>query len=75
MEWVVESLRTGSEGHLDLGECLGAVLHQVLDLAGVDADYAQQEVAGHAEGQGHGGVHDGVWCLVRLGSDVGELSE
>ena len=47
--------------HLDLGQGLGAVLHQVFNLAGVDADHAQEEVAGDAKGEGGGGMNDGVW--------------
>ena len=53
----------GVEGmyHLDLGQGLGAVLHQVLYFAGVNADHAKEEVAGDAEGEGDGGMDNGVW--------------
>jgi hypothetical protein len=42
----------GAEGHLDLGQSIGAVVHQILGLARVNARYAQQQLAGETQGNG-----------------------
>mmetsp|Transcript_12602 Transcript_12602/g.54124 ORF Transcript_12602/g.54124 Transcript_12602/m.54124 type:complete len:367 (-) Transcript_12602:104-1204(-) len=54
---------------LDLHHRLGAILEEVVDLAAVDADDAEHELAGEAQRQGRVGVDDGLDCLrdVRLG--------
>mmetsp|Transcript_45726 Transcript_45726/g.97216 ORF Transcript_45726/g.97216 Transcript_45726/m.97216 type:complete len:293 (-) Transcript_45726:210-1088(-) len=62
-------LAVGPEGHLDLHHGFVAVVHEVADLAGVDADDPQEEVAGDTEGEGHRRVDDGV---DRLGDVRGE---
>ena len=53
-------LLAGAEGHLDLDHGLLGVVHEVLDLARVDPNDAQEEVAGDSQGQRDGGVDDGV---------------
>jgi len=48
------------EGELDFDHCLAGVVHEVLDLARVDPDDAEQEVARHAQSQRHLRVDDAV---------------
>ena len=45
---------------LDLHHRLGAILEEVVDLAAVDADDAEHELAGEAQRQGRVGVDDGL---------------
>mmetsp|Transcript_13717 Transcript_13717/g.51151 ORF Transcript_13717/g.51151 Transcript_13717/m.51151 type:complete len:553 (-) Transcript_13717:43-1701(-) len=48
----------GAEGHLELRERLAAVRHQVVHFARIDAHHAQQEMARHAQRQGHPRIRD-----------------
>ena len=50
----------GAERELDLHERLRGVVHEVLDLAGVDAHDTEEEVPRDAQGQRHRRVHDGL---------------
>mmetsp|Transcript_25143 Transcript_25143/g.72712 ORF Transcript_25143/g.72712 Transcript_25143/m.72712 type:complete len:752 (-) Transcript_25143:166-2421(-) len=69
------TLRPGPEGHLDLDHGLLGVVHEVLDLAGVDPDDAEEEVAGNSEGQGDGGVDDGLDRGGNVGGEDGRTAE
>ena len=71
----VGTLRSGTEGHLDLDHGLLGIVHEVLDLAGVDANDAEEEMTGHTEGQGDGGVDDGLDGGVNIGGEDGRTAE
>mmetsp|Transcript_26536 Transcript_26536/g.48139 ORF Transcript_26536/g.48139 Transcript_26536/m.48139 type:complete len:84 (-) Transcript_26536:222-473(-) len=44
-------------------------MHEVLDLAAVDAHHAQQQVAGHAQRQRHRRVHDTLHGASNVGGE------
>lgn len=70
-EFLPLGLRRG-EGHLQLEHGLRTVREDVLDLARVNPDHAQQQVAGHAERQGHSGIDNRVDALRNIrGEDLG----
>ena len=50
-------------------------MHEVLDLAGVDPNDAEEEVAGHTEGERDGGVDDGLDGGGNIGGEDGRTAE
>lgn len=66
---------SGPESHLDLDEGLVAVGQQIFRLPGVDADDAEEQVAGRAQGHLHLGLQDAVHRFLDVGLEYVRFGE